>query len=321
MPTYCVRLVNMMWCLRTVPKRLAPRAWAVSSVRANTTIAETVYYRCNYHNKDALALISPCEEVQWTYAQLWKRISGLAGGLKSMGFSQGDVIANDCPQHSVGTVLLQLAASHNGMKVMMVSNEGEFTTLSKMVPVTGAVMENSSSFLSNTSLPMKASIADVQGKASDGVTNRNLELAYYNCAEASTNREVYLNGVGMAGLLDIKAADTLCIATGMNSALGIGSAVSGFVRNATIYIPDMANLDLGDSTLVITDEGNLDTVRKAASQGSKLRGGVVFKGGDDVLLATEDIGELKLRILASGTEAEIMRPLTDACKDTYYSFK
>eukprot|EP00419_Tripos_fusus_P023385 CAMPEP_0172713368 /NCGR_PEP_ID=MMETSP1074-20121228/62259_1 /TAXON_ID=2916 /ORGANISM="Ceratium fusus, Strain PA161109" /LENGTH=311 /DNA_ID=CAMNT_0013537449 /DNA_START=53 /DNA_END=988 /DNA_ORIENTATION=- len=311
----------MMWSLRTASKRLAPRAWTVSSVRANTTIAETVYYRCNYHNKEALALISPREDVQWTYGQLWKQISSLAGGLKSMGFSQGDVIANDCQQHSVGTVLLQLAASHNGMKVMTVLNEGEFNALSRVVPVTGVVMENNASFLSNASFPIKASIADVQGKAPEGVTNRNLELAYYHSAEASTNREVYLNGVGMAGLLEIKAADTLCIATGMNKALGIGSAVSGFVRNAAVYIPDMANLDLGDSTLVITDEGGLDMVRGAASQGSKLRGGVVMKGGDDVLHATEDVVGVKLRILGSGSEAEIMRPLTDACKDTYYSFK
>lgn len=309
-----------MWCLQNVSKRLAPRAWAVSSIRTNTTIAETVYYRCNYHNKEALALISAREEVQWSYAELWKRISSLAGGLKSMGFSQGDVIANDF-QNGVGTVLLQLAASHNGMKVMTVANEGQLNELSKVVPVKGAVMANSSSFLSNSSLQMKASIADIQGKASEGITNRNLDLAYYNSAEASNNREIYLNGVGMAGLLEIKAVDTICIATSINKALGIGSLVSGFVRNAAVYIPDMANLDLGDSTLVIADEGALDSVRKAASQGSKLRGGVVMKGGDDVLHATEDIAGVKLRILGSGSEAEIMRPLTDACKDTYYSFK
>jgi len=309
-----------MWCLQATSKRLASRAWAVSSIRANTTIAETVYYRCNYHNKEAVALVSAHEEVQWSYGELWKRISSLAGGLKSMGFSQGDVIANDC-QNGVGTVLLQLAASHNGMKIMTVANEGEFNELSKVVPVKGAVMTNSSSFLSKASLPMKASIEDIQGKASEGVTNRNLELAYYNTAEVSTNREVYLNGAGMAGLLEIKAADTICIATSINKALGIGSVVSGFVRNAAVLIPDMANLDLGDSTLVITDEDALHTVREAASQGSKLRGGVVMKGGDDVLLATEDIAGVQLRILGSGSEAEIMRPLTDACKDTYYSFK
>lgn len=237
-----------------------------------------------------------------------------------MGFSQGDVIANDF-QNGVGTVLLQLAASHNGMKVMTVANEGEFNELSKAVHVKGAVMANSSSFLSNASLQMKASIADIHGKASEGVTNRNLDLAYYNSVEASTNREVYLNGVGMAGLLEIKPADTICIATDMNTALGIGSVVSGFVRNAAVYIPDMANLDLGDSTLVVADEGALGSVREAAGQGSKLRGGVVMKGGDDVLHATEDIAGVKLRILGSGSEAEIMRPLADACKDTYYSFK
>lgn len=309
----------MMFCLRTAPKRFAPKVWAASSIRTNTTIAETVYYRCNYHDKAAAALACPHEKVKWSYEELWKQITSLAGGLKALGYQQGDVIATDCS--SVGNVLLQLAVAHNGMQVMPVKDAAEFEQLARMVPVRGAVMANKSSFLSKTSLSMTSSIADIKGKAPEGNTDRRLPLAYYNTADVTTNRELYQAGVGLAGLLEITPDDTVCIATSTNKVAGMGSVVSAFVRNATVYIPDMANLDLADTTLLITDEAALETVRKAKT-GSKLRGGLVqVNGGEEVLWATEEVGGVKLRILGAGSKSEVMRPLFDSCKDTYYSFK
>merc|ERR1712032_186263 len=238
-----------------------------------------------------------------------------------MGFERGDVIATDLPP-SVGNVLLQFAVSHNGMQMMSTKDAGELERLAQVVPVRGAVMGNRSSFLSKTSLSLKSPIAEIKGKASEGETNRKLDLAYYGTTKAVTNRETYLAGVGTAGLLEITPDDTICIATSTNKLLGMGSVVSGIVRNATVCIPDMANLDLGDSTLVVTDEDNLEKVRKAAKPGSGLRGGLVHvNDGDDVLLATEDIAGIKFRIVGSGSQSEVMRPLFDSCKDTYYSFK
>merc|ERR1711865_796688 len=191
----------------------------------------------------------------------------------------------------------------------------------RMVPVRGAVMASKSSFLSKTSLSMTSSIADIKGKAPEGNTDRRLPLAYYNTADVTTNRELYQAGVGLAGLLEITPDDTVCIATSTNKLAGMGSVVSAFVRNATVYIPDMANLDLTDTTLLITDEVALETVRKA-KKGSKLRGGLVqVNGGEEVLWATEEVGGVNLRILGAGSKSEVMRTLFDSCKDTYYSFK
>jgi len=57
---------------------------------------------------------------------------------------------------------------------------------------------------------------------------------------------------------------------------------------------------------------------KAAS----LRGGVVqVNDGFDVFIETEEISGVQLRKVGSGPDSEIMRPLSDACKDTYYSYK
>jgi len=310
-----------MLALLTASKRFAPRVLAASAIRTNTTIAETVYYRCNYHDKAAIALLCPQEKIKWSYEELWSRITTLAGGLKTMGYQEGDVIATDIV-HPVGNLLLQLAVSHNGMAMMSTKDAGELDQLVQSVPVRGAVMTNSSSFLSKTSLSIKGSITEIKGKATEGVTNRRLDLAYYGTADVTTNREAYQAGVGTAGLLEITQEDTLCIATSTNSLVGIGSVVSAFVRNATVYIPDMAKLDLGDTTLIITDGDALETVRKAVKTGSKLRGGLVQKsGGETVLLATEDVGGVPIRILGSESASDAMRPLFDSCKDAYYAHK
>jgi len=266
-------------------------------------------------------MLCPQTKVKWSYAELWHEITSLAGGLKTLGYQQGDVIATDT-DHSVSNVLLQLAASHNGMKVLTSKSAGEFDKLSQLVPVKGAVMANSSSFLSKASLPMKHPIAEITGKAPEGITDRKLGLAYYNTADEIANRTAYIAGIGINGLLEMKHTDTVCVAMSTNSLVGIGSVVSAFVCNATVHIPDMSKLDLGDSTFVITDEANVDKVRAAMKKGSKLRGGVIKQsGGDDVLLATEKVGDLDFRLLGSGSDSETMRPLYNACVDTYYSFK
>lgn len=310
----------MMSCLQVAPRRFTRQMLAATSVRTNTTIAETVFYRVNYHDKDATALVCPKENVKWSYTELSEKISELAGGLKSKGYGHGDIIATDL-QHGVGNVLLQLALSWNGMQVVPVKDAKEFDQVAGRLPVAGAVMGNSSSFLSKVSIAKSDVITEIKGKASEGNTDRRLDLAYYDVNECTTNRNVYIAGIGMAGLLGIKAEDKVCIAMSPNQLVGMGSIVSAFLRNATVYIPDMQNLDLADSTLVITDEGSLDKLREVA-KGPKLRGGVVkTSGGDAVLWATENVAGVDFRILGAGSNSEIMRPLYDSCKDTYYSHK
>lgn len=315
-------------CMQKASQRFALQQGAALSraalaVRTNTTIAGTVYYRCAYHDKHRTALLCPSENVKWTYDELWQQISSTAGGLKSLGYNEGDVVATDLQLtgNSTANVLLQMAIAHNGMQLMTVKDAGELAALSEEIYVSGVVMKDSSSSLSAAPVDMKSVFSDVKGKGVEGVTNRNLQFAYYNTTEQTSNREVYLVGVGGAGLLEIKPDDVVCVAKPLNSALGMGAVICAMVRNATAYLPDMANFQLQDSSLIVCDREQVDMVRKVAS-GSKLRGGMVTTGnGDYVLEETEDIGGVKLKVLGSESCGPVMRPLFDACKDTYYSYK
>merc|ERR1719472_320743 len=104
----------------------------------------------------------------------------------------------------------------------------------------------------------------------------------------------------------------------------MGMVLSAIVRSATIYLPDMANLDIGDSTLVLTDTHHKKTLEGTLKSDSKLRGGLVKVGsGTDVLgsvgadgtgnAAMDKIGNADVFTLGSG--AQCFRPLFDACVD------
>jgi hypothetical protein len=153
------------------------------------------------------------------------------------------------------------------------------------------------------------------------VTNRDLDLAFYSSTTNIPNRMLYLVGVGTAGLLDIKKDDQVCVAASLSHWFGVGCAVSAFVRNAAVYIPDPSSMDAQESTLLITDKHQLDAFRGVMKAGaSKFRGGLVKVGsGNRVLNEKEDIAGASLFTL--GTGAEYMRPLFDASVDMYYSYK
>jgi hypothetical protein len=311
----------MMLFTRALHRNLRPLT------RSNTTLAATVYYRVNYHDGAATALTCPSEKVKWSYAELWSQISSVAGGLKSAGFGQGQVFATDVAATSIGNVLLQCGASHNGAQIMTVANPEDLEKQREMVYVSGAVMSSSSSFLAKSDLDVKQVVSDVKGKGEEGVTDRSLDLAYYKPDQLVSCRAVYLAGVGTAGLLKTKPTDIICIATSTNNLFGMGGLISGFVRNATVYLPDMNNLDLADSTFVLTDMENIDKVRAAAKKGSKLRGGVVMvedSEGEIPLVLHDKLdveGTALYQIVKDAPDSTVMRPLFDACVDTYYDYK
>eukprot|EP00931_Biecheleriopsis_adriatica_P097886 TRINITY_DN71750_c0_g1_i1.p1 TRINITY_DN71750_c0_g1~~TRINITY_DN71750_c0_g1_i1.p1 ORF type:complete len:310 (-),score=47.39 TRINITY_DN71750_c0_g1_i1:177-1106(-) len=296
---------------------------AVVAARSNSTIAGTVGYRCNYHQPDRLALTCPHENVEWTYGELWGRVQKVAGGLKGLGYQPGSVIATDL-NHSASNLLLQLAVAHNGMLLMTLQDKGKLDELSPQVQIDGAVMTGGSSFLAQASFPMKSldvnDFMKLSGKAIEGATDRNYPLAYYGSATPTSNREVYLYGVGTAGTLEMEPEDQVCVAASLNHPFGIGGAVSAFVRNSTVHLPDMNKIDLKDSTILITDKHKLSSVHDSVKSGCKLRGGLVKVGsGSDLLTDKEQIGDVQLWTL--GTGDKIFRPLFDACVDKYYSYK
>jgi hypothetical protein len=246
----------------------------------------------------------------------------MAGGFKQLGYNQGEIVVTEA-QHSTGNLLVQLAASHNGMRVLTVKSAEE---LERLMPdlgsaIKGAALPTASSFLKDAPVHMKHLITDIKGKPEDGVTNRDLDLAFYSSATNCPNRMLYLVGVGTAGLLEIKKDDQVCVAASLSHWLGMGCAVSAFVRNAAVYIPDLSKLDMQESTLLITDKHQLDAFRGVSKAGkSKLRGGLVKVGsGNLVLNDEENIGGASLFNL--GSSADYMRPLFNDSVDTYYSYK
>jgi hypothetical protein len=260
--------------------------------------------------------------VKWSYEQLRDKIAGLAGGLATLGYQTGDIVATEATQSTM-TLLMQLAASHNGMKVLTVSSAEELDRITPQIYVKGAVMQSKSSFLNDASVSKKTLITDIKQKASDkeGCTNRDLDLAYYGNSEPVPNRRLYLAGVGTAGLLEIQKADQVCIGSSLSSMIGVGGFMSAIVRNATVYIPDLSNPDLHESTILITDKDRLDTFRGITTSGkSQLRGGLVqVSDGDKILNSKEDLAGASLYTM--GESSTYMRPLFDACVDTYYSYK
>lgn len=293
------------------------------TARANSTIAGTLNYRCTYHNADKLALLSPQENVKWSYGEFNGHVQRVAGGLKKMGFQPGAVIATDM-KNTVPNLLLQMAVAHNGMRVMTVKNAEELGSLSAQVPVEGAVFAGGNSFLSKASFPIAGleaeAFANIAGKVTEGAPDRNAILAYYSSKKPIGNREVYLYGIGTAGTLEILPDDQVCIAASLNHQYGIGGVVSALVRNASIHLLDLSKPELLDSTLLITDKHQLGPLREAAKSGSKIRGGVVkVSSGYDLLLEKEKIGNAELWTLGGGDQ--VFRPLFDSCVDTYYSFK
>lgn len=285
-------------------------------MRSNTTIAGTVSYRCNYHSPDRVALVSPSQGIEWTYGELWGKILQVAGGMTKVGFSSGGAVVSD-ETDSVANLLLQMAAAHNGMIVAFVDSEEQLKCMESSVPLQGAVFGSSSSFLKDASIP-GATVDELQnsgGKAGDGAVDRNFPLAYYNQDVPTTNRQVYLHGVGIAGLLEIKPDDQVCLASSLTHSFGVGSAIAALVRSASIYVPTAE--DIGESSLLIADAERIDALGK----GAKVRGGLVktmdYRSDDEVpgvAPSKIDFGGVRLH----GLTSDLSKPLFDPCKDTYW---
>jgi len=309
-------------------KLQSPLQFIARATRSNSTIAGCLYYRISYHDSKKTGLVAPHEGVKWSYGEFWSRVERAAGGLKSLGYQPGSVIATDLT-NSVANVLLQLAVAHNGMQLLTVKSKEELDRLAPMLPVMGAVMTDSSSFLQSASFDIKtidaASFKKLEGKAGEGATDRNADHAYYSSENPNTNREIYLHGVGTAGLLETQPEDSVCVAANLNHPYGMGMVMSAIVRNAAIYLPDMANPEVADCTLLATDKHHLQTLAGTVKADAPLRGGIVKVGsGTDVLGKTGHPAKEPFagtELFAVGSGEPIFRPLFDSCVDKYYSYK
>jgi hypothetical protein len=296
----------------------APQALATRMAhRSNSTIAGTVYYRCNYHNPERIALISPAESLKLTYGELWAKVMAVAGGLTNAGFGAGSVVATDLDR-SAHSVFLQMAAAHNGMQLLTVKDEEEYNRLAPMVYAQGAVSASSDSFLKGMTI---AELLSSGGKAGEGATDRSAPLAYYSTDEVTSNRQLYLHGVGIAGLLKIQPGEQVCVAASLNNSFGMGAVLSAVVRSGIIYFPPEGSTDLGGSSVLIADKRTLDSfVEKADKPTSDLRGGLLkvgeYNSASDIPLicgSSQAAGTTLYELSGKGKY-----PLFDACSDTYF---
>merc|ERR1719235_2133484 len=114
--------------------------------RGNSTIAGTVNYRCNYHDAERTFFVDPAKDINWTYGDFWGQIMLVAGGLTKAGYGPGSTIATDL-DHTIETILLQMACAHNGMQFVTAKDENELNRLSEFAFVDGSVPATNASFL------------------------------------------------------------------------------------------------------------------------------------------------------------------------------
>jgi len=294
--------------------RMATRQVAKSfERRSNSTIAGTVYYRCNYHNPERTALISPTENIKWTYGELWGQVMAVAGGLTKAGYGPGSVIATDLDR-TTESLLLQLATAHNGMLLLTVNNEAELKGNS--VHVDGNVAASATSFLKGTTV---SELQKSGGKAGEGAVDRHAPHAYYSSDTPTGHRQVYLHGIGIAGLLDIKAGEQVCVAASLNGPFGMGGVLSAVVRSAIIYLPGAKPQEMGDSAVLVADKASFDGL--SGKKNANLRAGLVkvedYNGetGIPQVSGSTELGGIAIHELAVAGS----HPLFDANLNTYYS--
>jgi hypothetical protein len=302
----------MMMLARTATQSVARQ------VRGNSTISGTIFYRCSYHAQiSKTALICPAEKINWTYEELWAQVMTVAGGLTKAGYGPGSIVATDL-DHTSQALLLQMAVAHNGMQILTVKNEEEYKKFSSMVGAQGSVPSSDKSFLTG---PSVAELAKSGGKPGEPATDRNFDLAYYSSGSLTGNRQIYLHGVGIAGLLKIKPGEQVCVAASLNSSFGMGSVISAIVRSATVVLPDPASPELGDCTVVLADEEGLKKLN-TKSKGA-LRDGLIKTGAYDGALGIPTITGFSE---VAGVSVHNLGPdgkhaLFDACGDTYFPLR
>lgn len=238
--------------------------------------------------------MSPADNIKWTYADLWKEIGQIAGGLTKAGYGAGSIVRGDTSS-TISNLLLQMAAAHNGMQVAFGTE----------VPVDGSMTV--------------AELREAGGKAGEGATDRNADLAYYHSEECTSNRQAYLHGVGLAGLLQLKPADQVCVAASMEHVFGVGAVISAIARSATVYFPPPGSADVGESSVIIADQAGFDAM--GGVSGSSLRNGLVknldYRSSIDIpMVLPKQLAIDGVSLYGLSTKGKSY--LFDPCKDTFW---
>jgi hypothetical protein len=164
-----------------------------------------------------------------------------------------------------------------------------------------------------------AELQSIGGKASEGATDRNADLAYYYSPEPTSNRQAYLHGAGLAGLLQVKPDDQVCVAASLDHVFGVGAVLTAIARSATVYFPPAGTTDVGESTVILADQAGFDAMKGIT--GSKLRNGLVknidYVSSNEIpMVLPKEFSIDGVSLYGLSTKGKSY--LFDPCKDTFW---
>jgi acyl-CoA synthetase (AMP-forming)/AMP-acid ligase II len=196
------------------------------------------------------ALISPFQGHQFTYEELSKTSSALAGFLTMYGFEKKDLLVSDLPNTSEN-LLVQLACNRLGVAYTTVK---DVQGMSKFPKVKGAICTDSKGFLADTCLPLSVLEGDFLTELihEGGLNNYGYEIAdaggdnphaFYNSTTAFTNDEALKLAEAAAFKLAVHDQDVVCVSITLCHAFGMGSAASSaLMMGATIALPAVGGI-------------------------------------------------------------------------------
>lgn len=235
-------------CGSRVPLRTGLHAQATAVGRNAATLAAALHSQA----PGGLALAAPAQGIEWTYGELSRRVSGLAGGLSKMGYARGDVVATDLAS-TAENLVLQLAASHLGVAVLCLKDIGGLGKFGADLRVRGAVATSAGSFLAEADLPLprlfvepsagELAFADVAGEAPAASDDSSAPLGYYSSASPLTNGAALAAGTASREKLGMTEKDVVLVSITLNHVFGIGSGVCAALQSgATVVLPDASGV-------------------------------------------------------------------------------
>lgn len=206
---------------------------------------------------EAVALLSPKQDMSLTYGELDDKVRRLAGGLRTLGVGRGHVVASDLP-NTAENLFLQLALSHlgasfatakdakslkekvEGKVVCAVASDGhswfaDTAQLPESVK-TRVVLDTAHGFDKSGHLAFSDLLQSPVDSEPAAATPEDL-FASYNGA-AMTQKQAVSLGQNAASVLKSTAEDRSCVSITLCHSFGFGSGVgSAFMSGGAVVLP------------------------------------------------------------------------------------
>jgi len=217
---------------------------------------------------NALAVLAPQQDIQWTYEALDTKARCLACGLEDLGYKKGSVIISDVP-NVAENLLLQVALSHLGAAIATPPKDADaLAKLCNTYDVKGLVVTDGASLpavvadglphaLPTVSLDVAEGARPARGnvnfnellehcpprKDAPAATEESL-IGVYGGASLTHSAARALGG-DAAATLGVTETDVICCSVTLMHAFGIGSAVGSALNSgagAAVVLPAVGGI-------------------------------------------------------------------------------